>query len=140
MATVIGEIQSVFTLKSPAVSPLQVVEVLAKFQNQAYTAQVPPAAPGAAPAEGAVVRGLPQYIREHRYNGKSITIRGWMPTTPAKLDGQKATLVLDNCQLQPNGDLTCRILQGDWATELPNGPIPGCDRPFLLAVSFTENE
>lgn len=126
MAVTSGTVWSVQTIKSDAVSLLQIAEVLFTMSgtyDQSANSQL---------------LGVPTLIQNSRRNGKAVTMVGLLPSTPAtKASSPGAFMGVKTLAISTN-DITFELTDGDFSTELAAAGIPAQDRPFAVLVAFTE--
>lgn len=126
MAVTNGTVWSVKTLEADSVSPLQRVQIL--FTMSGTYAQ----------ADNSALLGVPTLIQNARRNGKTVTMRDVMGTTPATLASDQTKIMWAKGAAISGNDVTFEITDNDYSTELGNGAIPAQGRPFSIEVAFTE--
>lgn len=127
MAVTSGAVSSVYTLKSNAVTPLQMAEVL--FTMSGTYAQ----------ADDSILSGVPTLIQNSRRNGKTVTMVDVMAGQPAsKASDPTAILAIKTAAISTN-DITFELTDGDYSTEYADATaIVAQNRPFGVIVAFTE--
>lgn len=128
MAVTSGTVSSVHTIKSNAVTDLQVAEIL--FTMSGTYAQ----------ADDSILTGVAALIQNSRRNGKTVTLvdamRGQPASSPA---GAPTTFMSIKTVAISTADITFEITLGDYTTEYTDATaIATQDRPFSLLVAFTE--
>lgn len=126
MAVTSGTVQTVDTLVSDAVSPLQVARI--KFTMSGTYAQ----------ADNSILSGIGTLINNSRRNGKTVTLVDCMVGTPATKVSNPAAIMGVKTVAISSADITFELTDGDYSTELAGGAIPAQDRPFEILVAFTE--
>lgn len=128
MAVTSGTVYSVNTIKSDAVTGLQVAEIL--FTMSGTYAQ----------ADDSILTGIAALIQDSRRNGKTVTLvdtmRGQPASSPA---GAPTTFMSIKTVAISTADITFEITLGDYTTEYTDATaIATQDRPFSMLVAFTE--
>lgn len=127
MAVVSGTVWSVHTTRSDAIHDLQEAEVL--FTVSGTYVQ----------AENGILSGVPTLIQNSRRNGKTVTMRYVMASTPAQSAVTPTTILGLKTVAISSSDVTFEITDNDYSTEYANATaLPAQLRPFAIKVAFTE--
>ena len=127
MAVVAGTVWSVHTTRSDTLHALQECEIL--FTVSGTYAQ----------AENGILEGVPTLIQASRRNGKTVTMRYVMASTPAQSNVTPTTFLGLKTVAISSSDITFEITDNDYSTEYTNATaLPALMRPFAIKVAFTE--
>lgn len=126
MAVVTGAVHSVHTIKSDAVGPIQIAEVL--FTLSGTYAQ----------ADDGILAGVAALIQNSRRNGKTVNMVGVAPGQAAFDPATGNYLGLKTVAIS-TADVTFEVTLNSHTTEYTDAtPLPTISRPFGIAVSFIE--
>jgi hypothetical protein len=127
MAVVAGTVHSVHTLKSDAVTPLQIAEIL--FTVSGTYAQ----------ADNGILSGVAALIQNSRRNGKTVSLVGVMLSQTASQAADLTKFLSLKTVAIATADVTFEITDNHYSTEFADATaLVAQSRPFGIAVSFTE--
>ncbi len=127
MGVLSATVHSVHTTRSDTLSTLQEAEVL--FTVTGTYAQ----------ADDCILSGVPTLIQNSRRNGKTVTMRYVMASTPAQSAVTPTTILGLTSVAISSSDITFGITDNDYSTEYANATaLPATLRPYALKVAFTE--
>lgn len=127
MAVVSGTVWSVHTTRADAIHGLQEAEILFTVSGTYAT------------GEDGILSGVPTLIQNSRRNGKTVTMRDVMLSTPAQSGVTPTTFLALKTLAISSSDITFEITDNDYSTEYTNATaLPALMRPFAIKVAFTE--
>lgn len=127
MAVVSGTVHSVHTTRADAIHGLQEAEIL--FTVSGTYAQ----------ADNGILEGVPTLIQNSRRNGKTVTMRDVMLSTPAQSGVSPSTFLALKTLAISSNDITFEITDNSYSSEYADATaLPALMRPFAIKVAFTE--
>lgn len=126
MAAVTGTAVEVHTIKSDAVSAIQIAEVVFTVSGT-YAA-----------ADDGEILTVPTLIQNSRRNGKTVTMRGVMPGQNASKASDPTNFLSLASVAISSTTVTFVVNDNDYSTEIADGAFPAQERPFSILVAFTE--
>lgn len=126
MTAVAGSLLEVHTIKSDAVSAIQVAEVVFTVSGT-Y-----------ASADDGVLTTVPTHIQNSRRNGKTVTMRGVMTGQNASKASDPTNFLSLASVAISSTSVTFVVNDNDYSTEIADGAFPAQERPFSILVAFTE--